>query len=42
MLILVDDYDQNDLIGEPEDDDETESDAAQFCRLMNETGGWNP
>mgnify|MGYP003121090672 CR=1 FL=1 len=42
MLILVDDYDESDLNNEPEDDENTETDAAQFCRLMNETGGWNP
>ena len=44
MLTLADDYDAWDLlIDEPDDDEpETESDAAQFCRLMSETGGWNP
>ena len=42
MLILVDDYDDSDLNNEPENDDEVETDAAEFCRLMNDTGGWNP
>tara|TARA_E500000318_G_C3448475_1_gene167852 strand:+ start:126 stop:254 length:129 start_codon:yes stop_codon:yes gene_type:complete len=42
MLILVDDYDESDLTDELEDDENIESDAAQFCRLMSETGGWNP
>ena len=27
---------------EPEDDDEQETYAAWACRLMDETGGWNP
>lgn len=42
MLIFADDYDDSDLNNEPEDDQDIESDAAQFCRLMSETGGWNP
>ncbi len=42
MLILVDDYDGDDLDNEPEDNEDIESDAAQFCRLMSETGGWDP
>lgn len=42
MLILVDDYDSDDFNDEPEDDENTETDAAQFCRLMSETGGWDP
>jgi len=27
---------------ESEDDEEQEPEAAWACRLMNETGGWNP
>jgi hypothetical protein len=42
MLILVDDYDESDLSDELEDGEDIESDAAQFCRLMSETGGWDP
>ena len=27
---------------EPDEDDEQETYAAWHCRLMDETGGWNP